>query len=247
MKELAAPVAINEYYELRLYKMIPTRMPDFHDLMGVRVPALFARHGIAKPLGFWESHAGRLAPLFAYVIPWSNLDARMIAWKRFYADPEWVETLAANYAGQQRVERSDILILRPSPVWARFKDAGASGPVEGLHELRFDDVLNQDPNLAHESWASVDLPFLIARGGNVLGVFASWFGSRLNQIVTILAWPNAATMLAAHHAHQTDPAIFEARESERRTHGRPLSRGSDVHIMRPTPYGVPIANLAQRP
>jgi hypothetical protein len=170
----------------------------------------------------------------------------MTAWKRFYADPEWMETLSANYAGQQRVERSDILILRPSPVWARFKDTRADGPVEGVHELRFDDVLNQDPNLAHEAWANVDLPFLTARGGDVLGVFASWFGSRLNQIVTILAWPNSATMLAAHRAHQIDPAIVEARESERRAHGRPLSRGSDTHIMRPLPYGVPHANLALR-
>ena len=88
MTALAPPVVIDEYYELRLYKMIPTRMPEFHDLMGVQVPPIFARHGIAKPLGFWESHGGRLAPLFAYIIPWSNLDARMAAWRRFYADPD---------------------------------------------------------------------------------------------------------------------------------------------------------------
>jgi hypothetical protein len=247
MTALAPPVVIDEYYELRLYKMIPTRMPDFHELMSVHVPPLFARHGIAKPLGFWESHAGRLAPLFAYIIPWNNLDARMAAWKQFYADPDWAEKRASNYAGRQRVERSDILILRPSPAWARFKDASVAGPVEGVHELRFDDVLNQDPNLAHEAWARVDLPFLTARGARVLGVFASWFGSRLNQIVTILAWPNSATMAAAYRAHQTDPAIVEARESERRTHGRPLSRGSDVHVMRPIPHGIPQANLIPRP
>jgi len=247
MTALAPPVVIDEYYELRLYKMIPTRMSEFHDLMGVQVPPIFARHGIAKPLGFWESHGGRLAPLFAYIIPWSNLDARMAAWRRFYADPEWVEKLSANYAGQQRVERSDILILRPSPVWARFKDARVSVPVEGVHELRFDNVLNQDPILAHEALANVDLPFLVARGAKVLGVFASWFGASLNQVVTILAWPDSTTMLAGHQAHQTDPGIFEAREAERRTHGRPLSRGSDVHIMRPIPYGIPQANLATRP
>jgi hypothetical protein len=246
MSALAPAVVIDEYYELRLYKMIPTRMPDFHDLMGVHVPPLFARNGIARPLGFWESHAGRLAPLFAYIIPWSSLDARMAAWKRFYADPDWVEKLGANYAGQQRVERSDILILRPSPVWARFKDAGAGGPVEGVHELTFHDVLNQDPNLAHDALASIDLPFLVARGATVLGVFATWFGSHMNQAVTILAWPDPATMLAAHDAHRADRAVIEARDAERRAHGRPLLRGSDVHVMRPIPYGVPHANLAPR-
>lgn len=245
--QLSPAITIDEYYEFRLYQMIPTRMPEFHDLMGVQVPAIFARNGIPRPLGFWESHAGPLAPLYAYILPWTNLDERMQAWKRFYADPEWIEKLGANYAGQQRVDRSNIFILRPSPVWAQFKDTKASGPIEGVHELRFHDVLNQDPNKAHEVLAQHDLPFLIARGARVLGVFATWFGTRVNQAVTILAWPDATTMQQAYREHQSDDAIIATREAERRAHGRPLLRGTDVHIMRPISYGVPQANLAPRP
>ena len=244
--QLAPAFMIDEYYELRLYHMLPGRMPDFHDLMSNKVPAIFARSGIAEPLGFWEGYAGPIAPLFAYIIPWRNLDDRMRAWKRFYADPEWTRELAANYAGQQRLDRSSIFILRPSPVWSGFKTAASSDPVDGIHEMRFHDVLNHDPSRAHTALAEIDIPFLAARGARVLGVFSTWFGTRMNQAITLLAWPNAATMQEAYREHITDAAIVSARETERRTYGRPLFRGVDVHIMRPLPYGIPRANLASQ-
>ena len=244
---LASPVTIDEYYELRLYHMLPNRMPDFHDLMSGKVPELFARNGIARPLGSWEGYAGPLAPLYAYIIPWRNLDHRMQAWKRFYADPEWTRQLTANYAGQQRLERSSIFILRPSPVWTRFKRPAAPQGVGGIHEMRVHDVLNHEPNRAHIVLAETDLPFLTARGAEVLGIFSTWFGTRMNQAITILAWPDAATMRQAYREHTTDAAIASAREAERRTHGRPLFRGIDVHIMRPLPYGMPRTNLAAAP
>ena len=245
--ELSAPVAIDRYFELRLYQMVPSRMPDFHDLLGVQVPSIFEHNGIARPLGFWESHAGRLAPLFAYIIPWTNLDARMENWKRFYADPEWKEKLAANYAGEQRVERSDILILRPSPVWQRLKEPASDVEIGGVHELCFHDILNQDPAKAHDALAEIDLPFLKARGARILGVFSTWFGARMNQAVTILAWPDSATMQSAYREQIFDKAIIEARDAERARFGRPLFRGVDRHIMTPIPYGVPKANLGTEP
>jgi hypothetical protein len=242
--QLAPTVTIDEYYELRLYEMIPTRMPDFHELMRDHVPRIFARVGVSTPLALWEGYASPLAPLYAYCLPWRSLDERMRAWKRFYADPEWIDKLSQNYAGMQRVERSNVFILRPSPIWSKWKQPGASGPIEGVHELRFHDVLNQDPNQAHEALSTIDLPFLTARGAIVLGLFATWFGARMNQAVTLLAWPDSATMQSAYREHRDDEKILAARDAERRAHGRPLLRGADIHIMRPLPYGIPHANLA---
>jgi hypothetical protein len=244
--QLAPALTIDEYYELRLYRMIPGRMPAFHELMRRQVPPLFARHGIPEPIGMWESYAGPMAPLYAYILPWSNLDERMRAWKHFYADPDWKEALAANYGGQQRVDRSSVFILRPSAVWNRFQDSSASGLVEGIHELRIHNVLNQDPTAAHEALAAVDLPFFVESGAKVLGVFATWYGTNSNQAITILAWPDNATMQQAHRDHVSDSAVVAAREAERKTHGRPLMRGTDVHIMRPISYGTPQANLGRR-
>lgn len=242
--QLAPAVAIDEYYEFRLYEMVPTRMPDFHALMRDHALRLFARTGVSQPLALWEGYAGPLAPLYSYCLPWRSLDDRMQAWKRFYADPEWVKEMTASYAGRQRVERSNVFILRPSPIWSKWKQPDASGPVEGVHELRFLDVLNQDPSLAHEALSNTDLPFLVNRGAVVLGLFSTWFGTRMNQAVTLLAWPDSSTMQQANREHRDDAKIGAARDAERRAHGRPLLRGADVHIMRPLSYGIPRANLA---
>ncbi|MBS3652024.1 NIPSNAP family protein [Pseudaminobacter sp. 19-2017] len=246
MTRLAPPLTIDSYYELRLYQMVPGRMPDFHRLMGEDVPPLFARNGIPAPLAFWEGYAGPLSPLYCYILHWRDLDDRMNAWERFYADPEWVAKMGANYGGQQRVERSHVFILRPSPVWERFREAGSQEPVGGVHELRFHDVLNQDPNLAHQSLADHDLPFLRARGARVLGVFATWFGTRMNQAVTLLAWPDAESCRQASFAHQIDPGLLAVRDEERRRYGRPLLRGTDIHILQPIGYGIARPNLAAR-
>lgn len=241
---LAPPVTIDSYFELRLYRMIPTRMPEFHRLMRDDVPALFAKAGIPAPLATWAGHAGPLAPLYAYILPWRSLDDRMAAWKGFYADPVWQRALAENYAGQQRVERSNVFILRPSPLWPTVQEETSAKPVGGIHEIRVMDVLNQDPTLAHAAFVETDLPFLKARGARLLGLFATWFGTRMNQAVAILAWPDGETLAAANMAYHTDPLIREVRDRERRTHGRPLLRGTDVHVVEPAAYGMPRANLA---
>ena len=241
--KLAPAFTIDSYYELRLYQMLPGRMPEFHDLMGAKVPPLFAKHGIPEPLGFWEGYAGPMAPLYAYMLHWSDLDARLDNWKRFYGDPEWQAVMKANYAGQQRLERANVSILRPSPVWQALKEPASDAPVGGVHELRIHDLVNLDPNLAHQSLAEHDLPFFKARGARVLGVFATWFGTRMNQAVTLLAWPDMKIYRAANIAHQTDPGLAAVWKEERDRYGRPLVRGIDVHLMTPIDYGMPRANL----
>lgn len=245
---LAPPVTIDEYYELRLYQMIPTRLPVFHELLRDHVPPLWARNGVPAPLGVWEGHAGPMAPLYAYILPWRSLDERMAAWGRFYADPDWQAALAENYAGRQRVERSNVFILRPSPAWTEVTEpAAAPRPVDGVHEMRVLDLLNQAPPKAHAALAETDLPFLKMQGAEVLGVFATWYGTRMNQAVVFLAWPDAETMRRGHDAHMRAPEIQAVREAERRANGRPLLRGTDVHVLRPLPYGVPRTNLAVAP
>lgn len=243
---LAPAFTIDSYYELRLYQMLPGRMPEFHDLMSAKVPRLFAKHGIPKPLGFWEGYAGPYAPLYAYMLHWSDLDARLENWKRFYADPEWQAAMKSNYAGQQRLERSNVFVLRPSPIWEAFKEPDNENPVGGMHELRTYDLVNLDPNLAHKSLAEHDLPFFKAHGARILGVFATWFGTRMNQAVTLLAWPDSETYRAANIAHQTDAGLAKVWDDERARYGRPIVRSIDIHAMKPIDYGMPRPNLAGR-
>lgn len=238
--QLAPPVQIDDFYELRLYQMVPGRMPAFHDLMQGAALPLFARHGIGRPLGIWEGQTGPLSPLYAYIIRWRSLDARMAAWKSFYADPDWGSAVAQSYKGRPRVERSHIFILRPSAIWDRFSD---EAPLGNTHVLSLHDTLNNDPNLVHQALAETDLPFLKAQGGKVMGVFSTWFGTRMNQAITLTAWDSADSWIAASRAHQTDAGILATRDAERRAHGRPLMRGTDVHILQPVAYGMPAPGL----
>lgn len=222
------------YYELRLYKMWATRMPDFHDLLGVQVPPLFARNGIPKPLAFWESYSGRLAPLFAYIIPWESIDERMAAWTRFYADPVWVEKLAANYGGEQRVEHPHVHILRASPLWSSFSVTGEPVPVPGLHEMR----IYSFSGLPADGLAAAgkDLGFLAEHGAQVLGLFETWIGMPRGRTVAFLAWENEARRRAAYR----DDGSWEE-------HGTGQGFGDvDIHVMKPISYGIPLTGLAPR-
>lgn len=82
--------------------------------------------------------------------------------------------------------------------------------IGGVHELCFHDLLNENPAKAYDAFAEIDLPFMQAQGARVLGLFSTWFGTRMNQMVSILAWPDAETLLDAHRKHRSDPAIIAA-------------------------------------
>jgi len=220
--------------------MLPTRMPDFHDLLGVQVPPLFERNGIPKPLGFWESYASKFAPLFGYIIPWESIDERMAAWQRFYTDPEWVEELVANYAGEQRVDRANVSILRALPMWHEFRSPLPATPVEGIHEMRIYAISDpkQVSGLSHLE--NFEIPFLIKKGAQVLGIFEAWIGMPRNRVITFLAWPDEETMQQAHYKLQEAKAHPLAEKPDL----IPQFDEVDIHIMKPISYGLPMTNLS---
>lgn len=243
---LAPPVSIDEYYELRLYEMIPGRLAGFLPHMETVAIPQFATHGIPRPLAIWTSHTGPMAPLYAYLIKWSSLDERMRCWNAFYADPLWARTVGENFAGGTRIRRTQVLILRPGPFRADLADPGRSGPVGGVHELAFHDLDNDNPGLGHKALAEVDLAQARAKGGHVLGSFATWYGSRMNQAVTLTAWPDAERWRAETSALLHDEAATRRHDVGRIARGTPLLRGSEVHLLRPLPGWEPAANLGHR-
>ncbi|MEC7259725.1 MAG: NIPSNAP family protein, partial [Pseudomonadota bacterium] len=219
MTPLAPPVAVNEYYELRLYEMMPGRLPGFlPQMFDVALPH-FTKYGIPRPLALWTSHTGPMAPLFAYLIRWDCLDRRMHCWNAFYADPIWSETLAQNFAGGTRIRRTQVLILRPGPFQASLANPARTGPVGGLHDLAFHDLDNDAPHLGHEALATIDLPHAQAQGGQVLGTFATWYGARMNQAVTLTAWPDAEAWRAATSALLHDEGVTRRHDTARIARG----------------------------
>lgn len=242
---LAPKVMIEEYYELRLYEMLPGRLPGFLPLMEETAIPQFAVHGIPRPLAIWQGHAGPMAPLYAYLIRWRSLDERMARWNAFYADPLWSERLGANFADGRRLRRTHVLILRPSHTWASLVDPAVTGPQSGIHELAFHNLDNDNPARGHEAIAQTDLPFLQARGGHVLGTFMTWYGGAMNQAVTVTSWKDAESWRAASVALKSDPGITRLHDASRIRRGTTLVQGSDVHLLRPLPGWEPAANFGR--
>ncbi|MCV0394870.1 MAG: NIPSNAP family protein [Rhizobiaceae bacterium] len=176
---------LGPYYELRLYEMRQARLSAFHDLMGRQVPPLFARHGVSPPLALWEGHAGPFAPLYGYLLRWSNLDERMRAWGAFYSDSDWIAAMTQNYAGQQRVERAHISFMKAAPLWERFRPA-TDAEVDGIYELRRYDLRGL-PKEASSSAIGDALDADRDGGGKVMGVFEPVIGTFAPQIVTFVA------------------------------------------------------------
>ncbi|MBN9566880.1 MAG: NIPSNAP family protein [Alphaproteobacteria bacterium] len=235
--------AFNDYYELRLYRCASGRLPDLHHRMGYEIAPLFARHGIPRPLGYWESFASSESPLYAYLLQWPSLDQRMKAFSNFYADADWHSQRDASNAGGTMVDQIELMILRPSSAWD-LNRCENTAPVPGLHELRMQLVNTRDAEAAHRAWGRRDLPFLRQRGAVVLGIFTVWFGAGMPQMISLLGWPDFETRQRAYDELERSPANAKARAEERTRYGGPLFDRCNVHLLRPAPYGIARAGLA---
>lgn len=238
---------MDEYYELRLYRCTPGRLHDLHHRMGYEIAPLFARHGVSRPLAYWEGYAGFSAPLYCYMLRWTDLDERFRAFGAFYADPDWALQRDASNVGEHMVERVDLALLRPAPIWQEFKDPGPPRAVGGLHELRLQRLNTRNSTASLRALADVDLPDLKARGAQILGVFSLWFGSGAPLAVILLAWPDFETRESAIKGHERDTKILQVRREERCKYGGPLAGACETHLLLPARYGIARTNLSAQP
>lgn len=233
------------FWELRLYEMLPRRLPDMHHQFAHEVPPLFARTGVPPPLAFWDCFAGPMTTMLAYLLRWNSLDERMAAWGRFYADPQWWRQYEDAHGGEQMLERSHVLIMRASPAWQPCR---VDSPLPaGLHELSMVELAPQAADAAHRAFAEVDLACLARHGARVLGLFDLVVGPRLPQAVAFLAWADATAREAARAAHACDETVAAARATERAAHGVPLVGRADSFLLRPSSYSPPRGDLLPRP
>lgn len=225
---------VGPYYELRLYEMVQARMPGLTESMGEDVPPLFKRHGLPVPLAQWESFGGPFAPMYGYLLQWDNLDTRMRCWGNFYSDPDFIAALAANYGGEQRLERANISFTCASPIWEKFRSDGAS-PIDGVYEIRLYDCSAQRLDECRQAVES-ELRTAQSYRGRVLGVFETILGARAPQIVAFVAhvedaWPGP------HHQYPDLSATANACEVP----------PCDSFVVKPTRYGLARENFVAHP
>ena len=75
-------------YELRVYRVLPGRMPNLLARFRDHTVPIWQGHGI-RPLGFWTTLIGKSNNELTYIIPWESLADREAKWTAFLNDPAW--------------------------------------------------------------------------------------------------------------------------------------------------------------
>lgn len=99
-------------YELRIYEVIPGRLPDLNRRFETITTKIWDRLGI-KQAGFWTADVGTSNELI-YLLAWESLAEREEKWGKFQADPEWIEKRAKTEENGPIVARVRNSFLRPT-------------------------------------------------------------------------------------------------------------------------------------
>ena len=76
-------------YELRIYELVPGKLPDLHRRFETITCKIWDRLGI-KQAGFWTVLVGDSNQALYYLLAWESLADREKKWNAFQADPEWI-------------------------------------------------------------------------------------------------------------------------------------------------------------
>ncbi len=76
-------------YELRIYEVVPGRLPDLNRRFETITTKIWDRLGI-KQAGFWTTLVGESNQEVYYLLAWESLADRDKKWNAFQADPEWI-------------------------------------------------------------------------------------------------------------------------------------------------------------
>lgn len=99
-------------YELRIYEVVPGRLPDLNRRFETITLKIFERLGI-KQAGFWTADVGTSNEL-TYLLAWESMAEREEKWAKFQADPEWNEKRAKTEENGAIVARVRNSFLRPT-------------------------------------------------------------------------------------------------------------------------------------
>jgi hypothetical protein len=120
-------------YELRIYEVVPGRLPALHARFRDHTLGFFARHGI-KVVGFWEAIVGTSNTL-NYLVAFDSLAHREQAWAAFLADPDWQTARAESERDGPILARIRNELWRPTPYsplqWPEPRGTGEPARVGG--------------------------------------------------------------------------------------------------------------------
>lgn len=84
-------------YELRIYTVVPNRMPNLLKRFREHTLPLWEKHGI-RPVGFFTTIVGPSNNRLTYLLAWESMAERDQKYEAFMADPVWIAAKAASEA-----------------------------------------------------------------------------------------------------------------------------------------------------
>jgi len=100
-------------YEMRVYRVVPGRMPALLNRFQNVTLELWKTRGI-KQVGFWTTVIGDSNVELTYMLAWESLAEREQKWNAFMADPEWIAKRAESEKEGPIVANITSTILQPT-------------------------------------------------------------------------------------------------------------------------------------
>jgi hypothetical protein len=104
------PKTTSDIQELRIYEIMPGRMPAIHDRFANTLIPLCKKHGI-EMIGCWTQDVGTNNH-FVYMVGYPNLGEREKVWPPFYADSDWRNHFAESEKGGPIIRRTHSTVMR---------------------------------------------------------------------------------------------------------------------------------------
>jgi hypothetical protein len=99
-------------YELRIYDVIPGKLPTLNDRFTNTTVRIFEKHGI-KVVGFWTDVVG-VRNRVTYMVAFNDMAHRDAAWRETLSDPELVAAFAESEKDGPLIARMTNTLLRPT-------------------------------------------------------------------------------------------------------------------------------------
>ena len=100
-------------YEMRVYRVVPGRMPALLNRFANTTLDMWKTRGI-KQVGFWTTLIGDSNMELTYMLAWESLAKREQKWNAFMADPEWIAKRAESEKEGPIVANIASTILQPT-------------------------------------------------------------------------------------------------------------------------------------
>jgi hypothetical protein len=100
-------------YELRVYTVLPGRMPNMLARFRDHTAGFFEKHGI-KNVGYWTMGLGGNTDELWYMLAHENLAAREKNWAAFVADQDRAKVFAESEKDGLIVHHTRAMILNPT-------------------------------------------------------------------------------------------------------------------------------------